>query len=139
MPDKAPFPKTLSDYVTHIVASLPSAACLVVIFGPYASLSLGETFEVEETDRTWRVVHYDGNDLAFRQQLVGGPGESDLIWVTAPPDSGPARRPQIQLRSLMDIWRRAESFIDASLPGILHQTLTPSLGRCETVSTIAWP
>jgi hypothetical protein len=70
---------------------LPSAACLVVIFGPYASLALGETFEVEETDRTWRVVHYDGNDLAFRQQLVGDPGESDLklpasaIWLSVPP------------------------------------------------------
>jgi hypothetical protein len=125
MPDKAPLPKTLSDYVTHIIASLPSAARLVVVFDPYANLALGETLAIEETRRAWRVVRYDGNDLAFRQQLVGGPGESDLIWVTAAPDSGPARRPQIQLHSLMDIWRRAESFIDASLPGILHQ-LAPS-------------
>jgi hypothetical protein len=62
-----------------------------------------------------------------------------LIDPSAPPDSGPARRPQIQLRSLIDIWRRAERIIDASLPGILHQTLTASLGRCEIATTIAWP
>ncbi len=71
--------------------------------------------------RTWRVLHYDGNDLAFRKQQNQQPGQSDLVWVTAPPGLDRDLGTRIQLQSMMDVWQRSEAFIDASLPGILRQ------------------
>jgi len=83
MPNREPIPSTLSEYVTRAIAGLPPAARLVVVFDPDADLALGETFEIEETGQTWRVMRYDGNDLAFRQGYR--PGRHDLVWVTCPP------------------------------------------------------
>ncbi|MFQ5614315.1 MAG: PglZ domain-containing protein [Anaerolineae bacterium] len=119
-------PTTVKDFVRAKLAELPLAARLVVVFDPYADLDLGERFEVEASDlespmRTWRVLRYDGNDLAFRQGPGRHPSHSDLIWVTAPPGEKRGEGTQIKLRSLMDVWCRAEAFIDASLPGVLRQ------------------
>lgn len=114
-------PTTVTDFVTAKLAELPAAARLVVVFDPYADLALPETFEVEATHRAWRVLRYDGNDLAFRQQQGRQPGQSDLVWVTAPPGARRDGATRLDLRSMMDVWRRAEAFIDASLPGVLRQ------------------
>ena len=113
--------KTLFDYVTQLIVDMPAATRLVVVFDPYADLDLEETLYVEDSDRTWRVIRYDGNDLAFRKQTASGLSPSDLIWVTAPPGTILGQAVQIELRTMMDVWRRAETFIDASLPGVLRQ------------------
>ena len=74
-------PQTVIDFVIKQLAALPSAARLAVVLDPFGDLALGETVEVE--DRTWQVIRYDGNDLAFRQCYQSG--RRDLIWVTCPP------------------------------------------------------
>ncbi len=119
-------PTTVKDFVVTKLAGLPAAARLAVIFDPYADLDLDEILEVEPDDasaetRRWRVLRYDGNDLAFRQQYGQRSGQSDLIWVTASPGLKRGASVRIELHSLVDLWSRAEAFIDASLPGVLHQ------------------
>lgn len=119
-------PTTIKDFVIARLAELPPVARLVVLFDPYADLNLGETLIVEPATvsgitRTWRVLRYDGNDLAFRKQQGSQPGQHDLIWVTAPPGTSREYGVQIKLQSMIDVWQRAEVFIDASLPGILRQ------------------
>ncbi len=135
MPDKESLPQTVSDYVAATIAGLPPAARLVVVFDPYADLALGETFEIGETGQTWRVMRYDGNDLAFRQAYR--PGERDLLWVTCPPGWARESPPRIELCSLTDVWRRADRFIDASLPGVLRQLTRQETWPAESVSTHA--
>lgn len=105
-------PQTIDDFVVQQLAALSGAARLVVVLDPNAGLGLGK--DVEASQGTWRVTRYDGNDLAFRQAYH--PGERDLVWVTCPPGGT-----RIELRSLVDVWRRAERFLDASLPGVLRQ------------------
>ena len=112
-----PVPQTLLDFVLQRLAALPEAARLAVVLDPFGDLALGETVEIE--DRTWQVTQYDDNDLAFRQSYR--PGKRDLVWVTCPPGWTRKMPPRIELCSLMDVWRRAEAFIDASLPGVLRQ------------------
>jgi hypothetical protein len=119
-------PATVRDFVTAKLADLPAVARLAVVFDPYADLALGDMLEVETDDvkvepRTWRVLHYDGNDLAFRQRQGQQSGLSDLIWVTSPLGTKRGTPTRIELRSMFDVWRRAEAFIDASLPGVLRQ------------------
>lgn len=123
-------PTTVKDFVILKLAELPLAARLVVIFDPFADLALGETWEIDTATiktpvRTWRVLLYDGNDLAFRQRQNKQSGQSDLIWVTLPPGVERDTPLRIKLQSMMDVWQRAEAFIDASLPGVLRQ-LAPS-------------
>ena len=133
----ASIPQTLLDFVLQRLAALPEAARLAVVLDPFGDLALGDTVEVE--DRTWQVTRYDGNDLAFRQSYR--PGERDLVWVTCPPGCAvpPPERwarempPPIELCSLMDVWRRAEAFIDASLPGVLRQLVRREIWPDDSV------
>ncbi len=119
-------PTTVKDFVIANLAELSSAARLVVVFDPYANLGLEDAISVEamssgNNKRTWRVLRYDGNDLAFRKQHGLKSGQSDLIWVTAQPGASHQLPANIQLQSMMDVWQRAEEIIDASLPGVLRQ------------------
>jgi len=118
-------PRSVLDFVLRQLAALPEAARLAIVLDPYGDLAMGEMMEVENC--IWRVTRYDGNDLAFRQTYQ--PSDRDLVWVTCPPGWSWETLPRIELRSLMDVWRRADKFIDASLPGVLRQ-----LARHET-----WP
>jgi hypothetical protein len=122
-------PPTVLDFVLQRLAALPQAARLAVVLDPYGDLALGETVEAE--DRVWRVTRYDSNDLAFRQSYR--PGECDLVWVTCPPGWAREVSPRIELGSLMDVWRRAETFIDASLPGVLRQLVRHEVWPDESV------
>ena len=109
--------QTVFDFILQQLAALPVAARLAVVLDPFGDLGLGSTVEVE--DRTWKVTRYDGNDLAFRQTYR--PGARNLVWVTCSPGWSRDIAPRIELASLMDVWRRAEAFIDASLPGVLQK------------------
>ena len=128
MPD-ADLPRTVTDFVVRQLIALPDAARLVVVFDPYSDLDLGEALETE--DRIWRVTCYDGNDLAFRRAYR--PSERDLLWVTCSPGQVRGAQPRIELRSLMDVWRRADSFIDASLPGVLQQLVPNETWPADSV------
>ena len=127
MPDS--IPQTVLEFVIKQLAALPQAARLAVVLDPFGDLALGEAVEIEE--HTWRVTRYDGNDLAFLQSYR--PGERDLIWVTCPPGWSREIPPRIELGSLMDIWRRAEMFVDASLPGVLRQLVRQEIWPEESV------
>ncbi|TEU16816.1 MAG: PglZ domain-containing protein [Anaerolineales bacterium] len=128
MPE-ADLPQTVADFVIQQLTALPDAARLAVVFDPYGDLDLGETLETE--DRIWRVTRYDGHDLAFRQAYR--PGERDLLWVTCSPGWVRGAQPRIELRSLMDVWRRADKFVDASLPGVLQQLVPNETWPADSV------
>lgn len=124
-----PIPITVLDYVIRELAALDQAARLAVVLDPFGDLALGDT--VEAGDRTWQVTRYDGNDLAFRQSYRVTP--RDLVWVTCPPGIDREGPPRLQLRSLVDVWRRADSFVDASLPGVLRQLVPNETWPVESV------
>ncbi len=133
MPD-VPIPRTILEYVSQEIDKLPAAARLVVVFDPYSSLDLEARFISERAGRIWRVLRYDGNDLAFRRLWSAGPSTNDLIWVTCLPN---ANSPRIDLHSMMDVWRRAETFIDASLLGVLRNLAPTETWPAEPVWELA--
>ena len=110
-------PDSVAEFLIQELAALPHAARLAVVLDPYGDLNLEETLVTE--GRNWSITRYDGNDLAFRQAYR--PTKHDLIWVTCSPGWARGRPPRIELRSMMDVWRRADKFVDASLPGALRQ------------------
>jgi hypothetical protein len=115
-----PVPKSIQDYIHQQIAGLPDIADLVVVFDPLAALGLAETWQ-EESGRAWRVLRYDGNDLAFRKQQTAHPDGRQLVWVMAPAGAASDRTPRIEINSLMDVWRQADLLVDASLPGIMRK------------------
>jgi len=112
---------TILEYVHEKINSLPDVAHLAVIFDPRAALHWNELVQLEdEQGRTWSIIHYDGNDIAFRKSQRT---ERTIVWVTASPDSLEDSLPRITLNSLMDIWGRADLLLDASLVGVIRTQL----------------
>lgn len=117
---------TLLEYTIQKISTLPDAALLVVVFDPYATLNLAESID-DEKERSWQVIIYDGNDLAFRKRRPKT--GLQIVWVVLPEGQRNELPPRMIINSLSDIWLRADMSIDASLPGILH----------ELVPTETWP
>jgi len=124
-------PQTVGDFVSGQLSTLSEAARLAVVFDPYRDLSLGS--ELITGTRTWQVFRYDGTDLAFRQQHRSQPAGDHLIWVTCRPDWPGGQAPRIELRSMMDIWRRTDTFVDGSLPGILSELVPAEIWPTESL------
>ncbi len=122
-------PQTILDYVVSQIDKLEEASRLIVVFDPIRYLDLQNIFETETLGESWQVRHYDGNDLAFRKSRMENPAKRELVWITNPPGGDTTSPHKIDLSSLMDIWRRADAFIDASLPGVLK----------KLVPTETWP
>jgi hypothetical protein len=117
-------PRNLYEYLMEKLELLPAAARLIMILDPGGKLSL--TDEVTSTQANasghlWKVLRYDGNDLAFRRQF--NLEQPTMVWVTGP--KVPIEPINIDLTSLVDIVRRADDILDVSLLGIL-QTLLPN-------------
>jgi hypothetical protein len=132
-----PQPVTILDHVTQKLDALPVAARLAVVFDPYADLALADKLTTSGAGRVWHVLRYDGNDLAFRRQWAHGDDRSDLIWVTCTPGMARDGAPRIDLRSMFDIWQRAEDWIDASLPGVLRELAPKEIWPKEPVWDLA--
>jgi hypothetical protein len=124
-------PQTVRDFLSTKLDALPEAARMAVVFDPYGDLSLGS--ELKTGTHTWRVFRYDGNDLAFRKEYGSQPGGDQLIWVTCRPDWPRGQAPNIELRSMLDIWRYADTFLDASLTGVLSQLAPAETWPAESV------
>jgi len=115
-------PTNLYEYLIDRLDRLPAAARLILVFDPGGRLGLSdEVAGTRATSHTWKVLRYDGNDLAFRRQY--DPSQATLVWVTGP--KVPTDPIQIDLTSLVDVARRADDILDASLLGSL-QTLFPN-------------
>ncbi|MEN4011382.1 MAG: PglZ domain-containing protein [Bellilinea sp.] len=114
----------LYDYLMERLDLLPGAARLVLVLDPGGKLNLSDEVANTQADvssQTWKVIRYDGNDLAFRRQF--NPLQVTLVWVTGPKIISNLK--QIDLTSLVDIARRADAILDVSLLGIL-QSLFPN-------------
>jgi hypothetical protein len=116
-------PTNQYEYLIERLDQLPAAARLILVLDPGGKLKLSD--EVTSTSgndsgRSWRVQRYEGNDLVFRCQYDSH--FPTLVWITGPRvQTGTV---QIDLTSLVDIVRRADDILDASLLGIL-QSLFP--------------
>ncbi|MBM3190890.1 MAG: hypothetical protein FJZ90_19500, partial [Chloroflexi bacterium] len=73
-------PATLDHYLQARLARVDPAARLVCVFDLKSRLGLEES--VVSHGRSWPVLRYTGNDLAFR--AVYRPGEPSLVWITRP-------------------------------------------------------
>jgi len=114
--DETDRPADLHEFLNNRLSALPAAARLVLVLDPDGRLALESELAVGR--RKWQVVRYDGNDLAFRKELVIG--DPDLVWVTGPPSGTLDKQAQrIDLSSLVDVLRRADDVFDLSLVGVL--------------------
>ena len=117
-------PTNLYEYLIERLDRLPAAARLILVLDPGGRLNLSDEVagtQANTSGHAWKVLRYDGNDLAFRRQF--DPAHATLVWVTGP--KVPTDPIQIDLTSLVDITRRADDILDASLLGGL-QTLFPN-------------
>ncbi len=117
-------PTNLYEYLIERLDRLPAAARLILVLDPGGKLCLSDevaSTQANASGHAWKVLRYDGNDLAFRRQY--DPTHATLVWVTGP--RIPTDPIQIDLTSLVDIVRRADDILDASILGCL-QTLLPN-------------
>ena len=108
-----------SAYFEQWIAQARSGDRLLLVLDPERYLDLGD--QLEASGKTWRVYHYEENDLAFRAAYAGGPSDPNLrhvIWVTPSPFR---RTPssQFDLSFIPDVLRRADRVLDLSLAGLL--------------------
>lgn len=130
-------PQDLSHYLMTRLAALHVSARLVFVFDPPGRLGLGNSLTV--AGRTWRVQHYDGNDLALRAGLSHLAGNTDavLIWVTARPDPAGPPSSTLRLTSLVDLLARADDWFDLSLVGVLRDLVPGDTWPVEAVEQYA--
>lgn len=108
----------LFEYLVERLNQLPAAARLLLVLDPEGKLDLMEKANeahLPTSRHNWKILRYDGNDLAFRSQFDFT--QQVLVWVTG--SKLPAEPSQIDLTSLVDIVRRADEVVDASLLGVL--------------------
>jgi hypothetical protein len=129
-------PTNLYEFMIERLDRLPLAARLILVLDPGGKLSLSDEIistQASASGHAWKVLRYDGNDLAFRRNF--DPEHATLVWVTGPRIQTDSI--QINLNSLVDIARRADEILDASLLGSL-QTLFPNeTWPVEPVATFA--
>lgn len=127
---------TLYEYLLERLERLPAAARLVLVLDPGAKLGLPEEIAGSQTvvfAQSWKVLRYDGNDLAFRRQFDSA--QVTLVWVTGPRVQ--TALAQIDLTSLADIVRRADDILDASVLGSLQELLPNETWPAEPLSEFA--
>jgi len=129
-------PNNLNDYLIERLDHLPAAARLVLVLDPGGKLNLSDEFastQANATSHAWKVIRYDGNDLAFRRQFDSA--QAMLVWVTGP--KVPTSPIQIDLTSLVDVARRADDILDVSLLGVLHSLLPNETWPVEPITELA--
>ena len=111
------------DYFEKWVAEARSGDRLLMVLDPEHYLDLDD--ELHTRRRSWRVYHYDENDLAFRTAYSSRPADPNfrhIVWVTPSPfrRSQPGR---LDLSFMADVLRRADRVLDLSLAGLLRVLL----------------
>jgi len=109
-------PATLDHYLQARLARVDPAARLVCVFDLKSRLGLEES--VVSHGRSWPVLRYTGNDLAFR--AVYRPGEPSLVWITRPVVDLEGSDAPLDVSSLADVLSRADAILDLSLTGVLE-------------------
>jgi hypothetical protein len=110
----------LYEYLLARLEELPAAARLVIVLDPGGKCNLPDELtgaQANASGKTWKVLRYDGNDLAFRRNFT--PSQATLVWATGSRVSSSKSIP-INLTSLVDIARRADDILDISVLGILQ-------------------
>ncbi len=116
---KNKIPRDIFEYFEDTVMGLSAASCLVVL-DPNSNLNLKEQYN-DLMGKSWKVYHYFGNDLSFRQEFSKIPPDlSFILWVTKDPKSN-----IIDLSYIPDILEKADKILDFSTEGIL-KTIIPS-------------
>ena len=107
-------PHNLDEYLLIKLEGLPSATRRVIVLDPNWMINLGE--ETSFNSKTWPVIRYGGNDLAFRRDL--NPEKPYIAWVTG--IKGSSLKIEIDLTSIADIVQKADVIFDLSIVGVLH-------------------
>ncbi len=129
-------PANLNEFLQMRMRDLTDAARLLIVIDPGGRLALTET--LTQGRRTWHVVRYDENDLAFRKRF--NPNEQTLIWVTG--RFGATEQTTIEVSSIVDVFRQADEMIDCSLTGALGKLvpnetfpLAPILEHADSIGS----
>jgi hypothetical protein len=110
--------RNLDEYLLNKLEGLPSATRRVIVLDPSGMLNLGEGLSFNL--KSWTVIRYDGNDLAFRREL--NPEKPYIIWIKGVKNS--FTKIEIDLTTLTDIIQKADAIFDVSIVGVL-QALIP--------------
>ncbi len=108
-------PSTLRGYLESRLAAIPPEARLVCILDPPGRLALEPSLQIR--GQSWPVLHYKGDDLAFRAAFV--PGTRTVVWITLPLRRSQQGEGRLRLSSLADILARADAILDLTLEGAL--------------------
>lgn len=109
------------EYFDRKFEKLAKGACLVVVLDPDGFLKLEDEY-IDPTGRSWLVLEYYENDLAFRRIYNRlDPDIAKLIRITYPQYK---KMEKINLSYILDVVERADDVIDLSLTSILKE-LTP--------------
>ena len=122
----------LYEYLVDKLNDLSAAARMVIVLDPDRRLRLDEKAGIGR--RPWRVIGYDGNDLAFRRQWPHqiDVNSSTLVWATG--SAWPVASNQINLSSLTDVVRQADDILDLSLVGVLSALMPRETWPPESVN-----
>ena len=120
-------PRDVFEYFENTVTELSAASCLVIL-DPNGNLNLQKQYK-DLTGKLWKIYHYFGNDLSFRQEFSKLSSDLSLIlWVTKNYENN-----IIDLSYIPDILEKADKILDFSIEGVL-KTLFPSETWPENVS-----
>lgn len=127
-------PANLIEFLQTRMRDSADAARLLIVIDPGGRLALTET--LTQNQRTWQVVRYDENDLAFRKQFNSD--ARTLVWVTG--RFGATEQTTIEVSSIVDVFRQADEIIDCSLTGALGKLvpnetfpLAPTLEHADLI------
>jgi len=101
---------------------LPLATNFVLILDPEPFLELDDKYVDLSNGKTWRVLHYHGNDLTIRQQYRASENQDNpvILWITR---SLSPKQERIDLSYVYDIVEKGEKTIDLSLQAVLRQLI----------------
>ncbi len=109
------------EYFDRKFEKLAKGACLVVVLDPDGFLKLEDEY-IDSTGRSWLVLEYYENDLAFRRIYNRlDPDIAKVIRITYPKYK---KMEKINLSYILDVIERADDVIDLRLTSILKE-LTP--------------
>ncbi len=119
--------QTINDHFEKTISGYPLATNFVLVLDPDGFLDLNEEYIDLENDKTWKVLKYFGNDLAFRKEYFANKtGDKALLLLVIKPLG---QQTQVDLGYVYDIVEKIERIVDLSLQNVIQ----------ELIPRVTWP